>query len=188
MSDGLIPATAGQGGPTLEQLIGRNLKNWKPYSKASEFVEALEDWQADQISLHHSNPALCKAFVAYVARTTKFIEQVGLTHAYAYHKAAFKAANKDPPLYRPLSDGPMFLEAYLEHIQPYLLQVGKAAFNKRSGGSAVVQKHKSAAKRSSGEKRDRGSETCSIHPSGSHSNSECRSQSSKKQKAADKDD
>ena len=44
MSGGLAPPIPGQDGPTLEQLLSRNLKSWKPFTSDADFKEALTDW------------------------------------------------------------------------------------------------------------------------------------------------
>ena len=66
MSTGLDPPIAGQDGPTLEQLLTRNLKSWKPFTNDDDFKEALTDWLdrvTEQLALGSDNTGSLKAII-----------------------------------------------------------------------------------------------------------------------------
>ena len=96
MSAGLAPAVPGQTGPTIEQLLDRRAREWKPYHNAAEFKEALQDWYNIVLRMYPLDATRHKAAHDYVLETATFIEKVGWQKAYEYHKAAFKAAAKNP--------------------------------------------------------------------------------------------
>ena len=130
MSAGLAPALPGQVGPTIEQLLDRRTREWKPYRNAAEFKEALDDWYLVILRTHPGDTARNKAAHDYVVETTSMIDKVGWVKVYDYHKAAFKAAGKDPPQYDPLTSGPIYHFAYLTLIHPHLPSPSKPSTHK----------------------------------------------------------
>jgi hypothetical protein len=183
MSGGLAPSIEGRAGPTLEQLIGRNLKNWKPFSTNADFKDALEDWLSYEIDAHQGDPTRCKASAAYTLTTQSFIDKVGHRQAYLYHTAAFKAASKIPPQYSPILNGPIFALGYMQFIQPHL---GRDGQHKGTSSSSSSHKRQSSNPARGTAKRNRANEPCETHPGGSHTNGECRTQQANKRSASGK--
>lgn len=181
MTDGLRPMAAGEGGPTMEQLLGRNMKSWRPYQTADEFRQALRRWVTREILGHPSDARHAAAASAYAAEVQHILAEVGLKQAFTYHKAAFDAANDVPPLYDPFKDGPRFWPGWTEHVQPHL--------NRRGGfrrGASFNTAASSGGSSGRGTKRARPADGCTIHPGANHTNSECYKQQTDKRRTSDR--
>jgi len=122
MSAGLAPALPGQLGPTIEQLLERRAREWKPYHNAAEFKEALQDWFTGVLRTYPGDLDRHRAAHEYVTETLSIMEKIGWQKAYEYHKAAFKAGAKIPPLYDPLRHGPIYQFGYITLVHPHLTQ------------------------------------------------------------------
>jgi hypothetical protein len=182
MSSGLAPPIAGQDGPTLEQLLSRNLKNWKPFTSDADFKEALDDWldrMMQQLSLG-GDTAFLRATVSYITTTLGYLNDYGHKLVYKYHKAVMQAMRKVPPLYDPLINGPTYTQAYLENLH----SASDTSARRSSQSTSQRGRRRSAPRRDTpSAKRKRSEQPCETHPGSNHSNGECRSQQSAKQKA-----
>jgi hypothetical protein len=108
LSSGLAPPIAGQEGSTLEQFLGRSLKNWKPFTSDADFKEALTDWLdriTQQLADGGDNSAALRAVVSYIMTTLGYVSEHGHQLVFKYHKAVMQAMRKSPPLYDPLING-----------------------------------------------------------------------------------
>jgi hypothetical protein len=181
MSAGLAPTIPGQPGPTLEQLLDRRARDWKPYRNAAEFKEALQDWYNTVLRSYPNDITRHKAAHDYVLETSVFIEKVGWSKTYEYHKAAFKAASKVPPQFDLLLN-PIYNFGYLTIIHPLLTaQAGRRPFNKSDSTFGTRQTPRTNST-SNSTKRSRSSSTCSLHPNSSHSDAECNAQKGNKRR------
>jgi hypothetical protein len=180
MSAGLAPALPGQVGPTIEQLLDRRSREWKPYHNAAEFKEALQDWFGSILRAHPTDPDRQRAAHEYVTETISFSEKVGWQKAYEYHKAAFKAAAKTPPQYDPLRHGPIFQFGYLTLVHPHLPQPRRFYGRGESAARANQQQQQQASNNSN--KRPRSTQ-CSVHPNSNHTNADCLTQQARKRHA-----
>jgi hypothetical protein len=177
MSSGLAPHIAGQDGPTLEQLLTRNLKNWKPFSSDADFKEALNDWLDHimrQLALGGSDHASLRATVSYINTTLGYLNSYGHRLVYKYHKAVMLAMRKVPPLYDPLVNGPTYTQAYVETFH-------SATASRLTTMSQ--RNYKQSGNRRDPVKRNRSEQPCEAHPGSNHTNGECRSQQASKRPA-----
>jgi hypothetical protein len=182
MSAGLAPSIPGQPGPTLEQLLDRRAREWKPYRNAAEFKDALQDWYNTVLRSYPNDVARQKAAHDYVLETSVFIEKVGWSKTYEYHKSAFKAASKIPPQFDPLIN-PVYTFGYLTIIHPLLTAPGgRRTFNKSDSTFGSRQATRTNPN-SNSTKRSRSSSTCSLHPGSSHSDAECNAQKGNKRRS-----
>jgi hypothetical protein len=179
MSAGLAPTVPGQVGPTLEQLLDRRSREWKAYHNASEFKEALEDWYTSVQRLYPSSLRHHTAAHKYVLETCSLMEKVGWQKAYEYHKAAFKAGKADPPIYDPLTSGPIYHFGYITLIQPHLPAAAKPFANKSGTNNKARGSQQSTG---GGTKRSFASAPCSIHTNSNHTNAQCNSQQGNKRR------
>jgi hypothetical protein len=179
MSAGLAPALPGQLGPTIEQLLERRAREWKPYHNAAEFKEALQDWFTGVLRTYPGDLDRHRAAHEYVTETLSIMEKIGWQKAYEYHKAAFKAGAKIPPLYDPLRHGPIYQFGYITLVHPHLTQP-RRFYNKSdsSTGSRTGPQGNSASK------RPRSGTQCSLHPTSNHTNAECKAQQANKRQAS----
>jgi hypothetical protein len=185
MSSGLAPPIAGQDGPTLEQLLTRNLKSWKPFTNDDDFKEALNDWLSHvtgQLALGSDNAAFLRATISYITMTLGYLSSYGHKLVYKYHKAVMQAMRKVPPLYDPLLHGPTYTQAYLEN----LYSASDSSAKRSSQSTSQRNRRQTAAPRRDNAKRARSEQPCEIHPGSSHSNGECRSQQTSKRPAQNK--
>jgi hypothetical protein len=191
MSSGLAPPIPGQDGPTLEQLLTRNLKNWKPFTSDADFKEALDDW-LDRVAqlLSSAQPggesaAQLKATLSYISTTLGYLNQFGHRVVFQYHKEVTRAMRKVPPLYDPVNHGSAYLQAYVMHLQPAVSAT--AANSKRTYQSSSltgrVGRRQSATNpraTQAAAKRNRAEQPCEEHPGSSHTNGECNAQQAKR--------
>jgi hypothetical protein len=185
MSAGLAPAVPGQVGPTLEQLLDRRSREWKPYRNASEFKEALEDWYGHILRTYPADATRLKAAHEYVGETCSIMERVGWQKAYEYHKAAFKAASKVPPQYDPLSSGPIYHFGYITLIHPHLTSGGgRSSFTRLSTNTGTKPRGPQRSTNAGTKRPSDSSSQCSIHPTAPHTNGDCRSQQANKRRAS----
>jgi hypothetical protein len=181
MSTGLAPPIAGQDGPTLEQLLSRNLKNWKPFSSDADFREALSDWLdrvMQQLALGCGDSTSLRATVSYITTTLNYLNVHGHQLVYKYHKAVMQAMRKVPPLYDPVTHGPTYTQAYLE-----TLHSTSESSTKRSSQYTSRRIRSQPPPRQHAAKRSRSEQPCETHPGSSHSNGDCRSQQGSKRTA-----
>lgn len=179
MSSGLAPPIAGQDGPSLEQLLSRNLKSWKPFTSDADFKEALRDWLDHvmrQLASGSSDHASLRATASYITTTLDYLNSFGHRLVYKYHKAVMQALRRVPPLYDPLVNGPTYTQAYVETFHPPSDASGKRSFSSTSNRGGNKQ---STSSRGVG-KRSRADQQCATHPGSNHTNGECRSQQSTK--------
>jgi hypothetical protein len=184
MSAGLAPIVPGQVGPTLEQLLDRRSREWKPYRNASEFKEALEDWYGNLLLTNPTDSVRLKAAHEYVVETSSFIDRVGWQKAYEYHKAAFKAASKVPPRYDPLSSGPIYQFGYMTLIHPHLPTDGRTSSGKSNSNSRTKPRGSQQSTGVGTKRPSASSSQCSVHPNASHTNAECKTQQASKRRAS----
>jgi hypothetical protein len=178
MTNGLAPVSGAQAGPTLEQLLARNVRDWKPFRNASELREALEDWRESFFKAHLGDPASLNAAAAYVQETLGILDKVGHSHAFQYHKAAFRAASHDPPLYDPLTHGSRYDRGYSDHVAPYL----NKSYSKGGSSSSVAKAPSDQQQQTTGGKRPR-NDQCTKHPNSDHTNADCNAQKASKRQA-----
>ena len=181
MSSALAPPIPGQEGPTLEQLLSRNLKNWKPFTNDADFKEALGDWLDSvmrQLAVGNGDSVALRATVAYITTTLGYLNEYGHKLVYQYHKAVMQAVRKVPPLYDPLVNGPTYTQAYLEHLH-------SASAKRSSHFSSTRGRRPFAPSRdTSANKRPRSEQSCDLHPGSDHTNADCRTQQASKRRAA----
>jgi hypothetical protein len=189
MSSGLAPPIAGQDGPTLEQLLSRNLKNWKPFTSDADFKEALTGWLdrvTRQLADGGDNSASLRAVVSYITTTLGYVSEYGHQLVFKYHKAVMQAMRKHPPLYDPFLNGPTYTQAFLEH----LYNSAASGSGRRSSQSSSRRggRRQSTSSRDAqsaiGKRKGAADQPCAVHPSGSHTNGECKAQQSNKRRAS----
>lgn len=193
MSGGLVPPIVGQDGPTLEQLLSRNLKSWKPFSNDADFKEALNDWLehvTTQLAGGSGDAAQLRATVLYITTTLGYLSSYGHKLVYQYHKDVTRAMRKDPPLYNPLSNGPTYFPAFMMHLHSASTSSATRSRGSQSSSSRSDRKQTAASRGTQANKRtqsassaSRADEPCDRHENGDHTNGECRLQQNKRRAA-----
>ena len=182
MSGGLAPPIPGQDGPTLEQLLSRNLKSWKPFTSDADFKEALTDWLdhvTQQLAFGGGDSAQLRATVSYITATLDYLSKYGHKVVYLYHKDVTRAMRKNPSLYDPLVNGPTYLQAFVMHLQSAsFASTARPSRTSQSSTGRGGRRQAPAARDNlaGGAKRSRSDQQCDLHPSSSHTNGECKSQ------------
>ena len=184
MTGGLAPVIAGQDGPSLEQLIGRTVKDWKPYRSDDDFREALSDQMGSiQAALmsgtNGGDSAKLLRVLKYLSQTRDYVHRYGHTVVFKYHQRAMKAAKE--ALYDPAEHGPVYMLGHSEVLQNAVDKtVRRSAPPVRPAGAKGTA---APPTRRDTNKRPRSTETCDRHPNSGHTNAECKSQHSDKRPA-----
>ena len=189
VSGGLAPMIPGQEGPSLEQLLSRNMKSWRPYTTDAEMKEALSDWldKATEDLAQSGDEAQAtslKAIMAYITTTRDYVTAYGHKLVYQYHKRVLRALSRKPPHYDPVSHGPTFTQAYAE-----VLATATDTASKRSAHSSSGDRHSANRRSAAGApakkaaKRSHADSPCSVHPNSNHTNGNCHQQSNGKKRA-----
>jgi hypothetical protein len=186
LSSGLAPPIAGQEGPTLEQFLGRSLKNWKPFTSDADFKEALTDWLdriTQQLADGGDNSAALRAVVSYIMTTLGYVSEHGHQLVFKYHKAVMQAMRKSPPLYDPLINGPTYTQAFVEH----LFSSASSGAGRRSSQSSSRRggrRQSNPSRDAQSAKRKAADQSCAVHHGANHTNGECKAQQSNKRRAS----
>jgi hypothetical protein len=124
----------------------------------------------------------------YVVSTLLFAAQAGVSHAVNYHRAVMEAGCHSPPLYDPITMGPVAKIEHLLHIQPYIGKsgAGRSRFPGKRPRQSPEPKSppsgQSSGNQPRGPKRQRGgsqaggADHCTIHPNAGHTNAQCYQQ------------
>jgi hypothetical protein len=181
LSGGLAPVAPGQEYPTLEQILTRGTRNHRPYSTDEEMKEALSsmmDYATTQLanSTNDNESDSIKALIKHIVQTRDLVSLYGHKLVWQYHKQVVQAMRNRPPYYDPAKNGPTYSQAYL-NVFLHPDKSSKRPAHKSSGSKPSTPA--ATATRGSA-KRSRTDDPCSKHPNGTHSNSECRAQQSKR--------
>ena len=178
LTGGLAPLTPGQQLPSLEQILSRGTRNHKPYSSDAEFIDALDGMMESSTgqladSSGESDTLAIRSLLKHIQQTRDYIGTYGHKLSWEYHTRVVKAMRNRPPIYDPARDGPSYTQAFMEVFILPDVHSKKAPYKR----TAAKQQATSQDSAPSGAKRARLADVCSIHPHGTHSNAECRSQS-----------
>lgn len=174
LTDGLVPIMAGMAIPTVQlftSALGSVSKQHKPYKTVDEFKEALNSWATSQFHSPLATPERNSAMMSYITETLSFAHEAGLDAAFKYHSECVKSSQLAVPLYNPMTDGGIYLKAYIQHIRPVIDATLSQAASKRRKVNAKANSDSSSSSSSSAAR-------CSIHGVG-HSDSECNKQKNK---------
>jgi hypothetical protein len=188
MRHGLALIPAGHDNPTISLLASAfstlTKANYRPFRTVDDFKEALMSWLSSQSTNLMKTPGLYQAMVEYITETLAFANSVGVDNAFKYHQKCQKAGSHDPPLYNPLSDGPIYTLAHSLHIAPFVNKSsvvynhGKLKRTKLNKGDNAGSSTAASSTSSASSTTSTNSKTCRLHPGTSHSNEECRKQKS----------
>ena len=186
MTGSLAPTRPGQDGPTFEQFVGRNIKDWKAFRSDADFREALAD-EAEAITLKLARGGLepdtamqLTGTIRYFSATRDFVDRYGHSLVFKYHQAALKAAGQSPPWYNPSDNGPVYVLAYSQILQSAVDRTAKRTSHSAPKASSTDKAPAATARADTGNnKRKHTDDQCSLHPSSSHTNSGCKVQNSK---------
>ena len=187
VTGGLAPTLPGQDGPSLEDLIARTTKHWKPYTSDNDMKEALDGLLQKQYMLleqcsNASEARQLRAVIEHIQTTRDYVAEYGHRLAHKYHKQVLTAMNHQPPYYDPARDGSTFTLAFVEHLanaRTASKQPARQPFRSTSSKPPTTSQPKPT-------KRSRSEGTCDIHPNAAHSNDECLQQHPDKRPATGK--
>jgi hypothetical protein len=174
----LIPQPPGQDGPTLDQLLARGTKAWRPYSSDEEMRSALADWKETVTATLAKGGAETDTtrlirLLDYITQTREYVDRFGHRLTYDYHKRAIAASNKRPPLYDPIT-GSTYWPAYHEVLSaPGSSSASRTSYVSQPRQSSRKQKTVPPTKPA---KRSRAEGHCEVHPNSSHTNGDCNQQ------------
>ena len=186
MTGSLAPTRPGQDGPTFEQFVGRNIKDWKAFRSDADFREALAD-EAEAVTLKIARGGLepdtamqLTGTIRYFLATRDFVDRYGHSLVFKYHQAALKAASQTPPWYNPSDHGPVYVLAHSQILLSAVDRTAKRTSYSAPKASSTDKAPAATARADTGNnKRKHTDDQCSLHPSSLHTNSGCKVQNSK---------